>query len=100
MKKRVYGVIGIRSIMSNWNADFSGYPKTISSGETFGSDKAFKYPIKKMWEEQGGTVFHLPENERTELLAQMKEATIELLGENKKNKEALDLTLKVADRVK
>lgn len=54
----------------------------------------------KMWEEQGGTVFHLPENERTELLAQMKEATIELLGENKKNKEALDLTLKVADRVK
>lgn len=35
MNKRVYGVIGISSIMANWNADFSGYPKTISDGRTF-----------------------------------------------------------------
>ena len=28
MNKRVYGVIGISSIMANWNADFSGYPKS------------------------------------------------------------------------
>ena len=42
MNKRVYGVIGISSIMANWNADFSGYPKTISDGRTFGSDKALK----------------------------------------------------------
>ena len=33
MGKRVYGVIGISSIMANWNADFSGHPKTTSSGE-------------------------------------------------------------------
>lgn len=59
VNKRVYGVIGIKSIMSNWNADFSGYPKTISSGETFGSDKAFKYPIKKMWEEQGEKILYI-----------------------------------------
>lgn len=54
----------------------------------------------KTWEEQGGTVFQLPTEERTELLANMKNATIELLSENKKNKEALELTLKVAGRVK
>ena len=53
MTKRVYGVIGIVSIMANWNADFSGYPKTISDGRTFGSDKALKYPMKKMWENEG-----------------------------------------------
>ena len=47
MEKRVYGVIGISSIMANWNADFSGFPKTTSEGETFGSDKALKYPMKK-----------------------------------------------------
>lgn len=47
MNKRVYGVIGISSVMANWNADFSGYPKTISDGRTFGSDKALKYPMKK-----------------------------------------------------
>lgn len=59
MNKRVYGVIGVKSIMSNWNADFSGYPKTISKGETFGSDKALKYPMKKMWEDNGEKVLYI-----------------------------------------
>lgn len=59
MEKRVYGVLGISSIMSNWNADFSGYPKTTSDGRIFGSDKAFKYPMKKMWVEQGKTVIYI-----------------------------------------
>ena len=47
---RIYGVLGISSKMSNWNADFTGRPKSTSSGEIFGSDKAFKYPMKKMWD--------------------------------------------------
>ena len=59
MDKRVYGVLGISSIMANWNADFSGYPKTTSDGRTFGSDKAFKYPIKKMWNDQGEKVLYI-----------------------------------------
>ena len=49
---RVYGVVGIKSVMSNWNADFTGRPKSTSNGDIFGSDKAFKYPIKKMWESE------------------------------------------------
>ncbi len=49
MKKRVYGLIGISSIMSNWNADFTGRPKSTSNGDIFGSDKALKYSIKKYW---------------------------------------------------
>ncbi|WP_343339128.1 hypothetical protein TPELB_14840 [Terrisporobacter petrolearius] len=59
MKKRVYGVIGIVSKMANWNADFTGYPKTTSDGDTFGSDKALKYPMKKMWENQGEKVLYI-----------------------------------------
>jgi len=59
MSNRVYGVIGISSIMANWNADFSGYPKTTYGGEVFGSDKALKYPMKKMWEEQGEKVLYI-----------------------------------------
>ncbi len=57
--KRAYGVIGIRVIMSNWNADFTGRPKSTSEGEIFGSDKALKYPIKKMWEAEGKKVMYL-----------------------------------------
>lgn len=59
MNKRVYGILGISSIMANWNADFTGYPKTISTGETFGSDKALKYPMKKMWDNEGEKVLYI-----------------------------------------
>ena len=59
MNKRVYGVLGISSVMANWNADFSGFPKTTSDGETFGSDKALKYPMKKMWDNEGKKVLYI-----------------------------------------
>ncbi len=59
MNKRVYGVLGISSIMANWNADFTGYPKTISDGTVFGSDKALKYPMKKMWDNEGKKVLYI-----------------------------------------
>ncbi|SHK79508.1 CRISPR-associated protein Csh2 [Clostridium cavendishii DSM 21758] len=59
MEKRVYGVLGIKSIMANWNADFSGYPKSISNGDIFGSDKAFKYPMKRCWDEGGKKVLYI-----------------------------------------
>lgn len=58
-RNRVYGVSAIRSINSNWNADFTGNPKTLSTGEIFGSDKAFKYPIKKMWENEGKKIMYV-----------------------------------------
>lgn len=59
MEKRVYGVLGISSIMANWNADFTGYPKSMSDGTVYGSDKALKYPMKKMWENEGKKVLYI-----------------------------------------
>lgn len=66
MDKRVYGVIGIASRMSNWNADFTGYPKSTSDGSVFGSDKALKYPIKSMWNQQGEKVLYIKSLKRQE----------------------------------
>ena len=57
--KRVYGVIGIKAKMANWNADFTGRPKSTSNGDIFGSDKALKYPMKKMWEAEGKKVLFI-----------------------------------------
>jgi CRISPR-associated protein Csh2 len=57
--KRVYGVIGIKAKMANWNADFTGRPKSTSNGDIFGSDKALKYPMKKMWETEGKKVLFI-----------------------------------------
>ena len=59
MDKRVYGVLGISSIMANWNADFSGNPKTVENGDIYGSDKALKYPMKKMWNDEGKQVWNI-----------------------------------------
>ena len=56
---RVYGVIGIKAKMANWNADFTGRPKSTSNGDIFGSDKALKYPMKKMWENEGKKVLYI-----------------------------------------
>lgn len=59
MNKRVYGILGISSVMANWNADFSGYPKTTTDGTVFGSDKALKYPMKKMWDNEEKPVIYI-----------------------------------------
>lgn len=92
MNKRVYGVIGIKSRLANWNADFTGRPRTTSNGDVFGSDKAFKYPIKKMWEANGEKVLYVKsyKKEKTDLTARTpKERYKQLFGkelENKKDK--------------
>ena len=72
MENRIYGVIGIKSIMANWNADFTGYPKTTSAGDIFGSDKALKYPMKRMWLEDGEKVLYI----KTRKVINKKDSTI------------------------
>ena len=61
MKKtnRVYGIIAIGAYMANFNADLSGYPKTTTNNDIFGSDKALKYPMKRMWMLQGDPVLYI-----------------------------------------
>ena len=80
---RVYGVIGIKSRMSNWNADFTGRPKSTSDGSVVGSDKAFKYPIKKMWEVEGEKVLYVKsyKNEKGNLRARTLSERFEQLFE-------------------
>lgn len=59
LNKRIYGIIGISSKMANWNADFTGYPKSLSTGEIYASDKALKYTMKKKWLEEGRKVVYI-----------------------------------------
>lgn len=82
MNKRVYGILGIASIMANWNADFTGYPKTTSTGDIFGSDKAFKYPMKKMWENSGEKVLYI----KSMKLSESKKDEIQLVPRSLKER--------------
>lgn len=49
MNKKVYGLLGVSAIRSNFNADFSAQPRTSASGEFIATDKAFKYACRKYW---------------------------------------------------
>jgi CRISPR-associated protein Csh2 len=45
-KNRVYGAIMVKAINANYNADFSGQPRTLPNGDIYSTDKAIKYLIK------------------------------------------------------
>ena len=100
---RVYGVIGIKAKMANWNADFTGRPKSISNGDIFGSDKALKYPMKKMWEAEGKDVLFIKswkEDKEHIIPKQLGERYISLFGDIDKktpSKEVLTNLFKAID---
>nr|WP_320120634.1 type I CRISPR-associated protein Cas7 [uncultured Marinifilum sp.] len=45
-KSRAYGFVSVKAINSNYNADFSGAPRTLPSGQVYATDKALKYTIR------------------------------------------------------
>lgn len=45
-KNRVFGCAIIKSINSNYNADFSHQPRTLPSGVVYATDKALKYSVR------------------------------------------------------
>lgn len=56
---RVYGAAIIKSINSNYNADFSGQPRKLPNGTVYATDKALKYSIRNYWKDAlGEKVFY------------------------------------------
>lgn len=56
---RVYGFVIIKSINSNYNADFSGQPRKLPNGKVYATDKALKYSIRNYWKNAlGENVFY------------------------------------------
>lgn len=45
-KNRVFGAAIVKAINSNYNADFTGQPRTLPDGTLYATDKAFKYTIR------------------------------------------------------
>lgn len=104
MNNRVYGVIGIGSYMANWNADFTGHPKTLGTGIIFGSDKALKYSIRNHMNFNGAKVMVLKSFKSTDGIIQPRDIDerYELLfekpaGPTAKNEEILKNLLSMDD---
>lgn len=45
-KNRIFGAAIVKAVNSNYNADFSGQPRTLPDGRVYATDKAFKYTVK------------------------------------------------------
>lgn len=43
---RVFGLVIVKSINSNFNADFTGQPRTLPDGRVYATDKALKYSVR------------------------------------------------------
>lgn len=57
--KRVYGAIVIKSINSNYNADFTHQPRTLPDGRVYATDKALKYLVRNyLNHETEGRIFY------------------------------------------
>ena len=48
---RVYGCAIIKSVNSNYNADFSGQPRKLPNGKVYATDKALKYTVRNYLKE-------------------------------------------------
>lgn len=58
-KKRAYGCALIKSINSNYNADFTHQPRTLPDGRVYATDKALKYMVRNyLLRETGEKVFY------------------------------------------
>ena len=44
--KRVFGAVVVKAVNSNYNADFTGQPRTLPNGTSYATDKAFKYTVR------------------------------------------------------
>ncbi len=48
---RVFGAAIVKAVNSNYNADFSGQPRTLPDGTVYATDKAYKYTIRNYLKE-------------------------------------------------
>jgi CRISPR-associated protein Csh2 len=57
--KRAYGAVVIKSINSNYNADFTHQPRTLPDGRVYATDKALKYLVRNyLIHETGEKIFY------------------------------------------
>lgn len=53
-KNRVFGSVILKSINSNFNADFTHHPRTLPDGVVYSTDKALKFAIKDYFRKNYG----------------------------------------------
>jgi CRISPR-associated protein Csh2 len=81
-KNRAYGFVVIKSINSNYNADFSGQPRTLPNGSVYATDKALKYMVRHFIENNypNKKVFYYKRLNKKHNPISLNEAYIKMFG--------------------
>ncbi len=95
---RVFGAVLVKSVVANYNADFTGSPRTLPNGVVYATDKALKYCIRNYLKgDNENIVFYTTRYKRENMQPlDIDETYIELFGEYpikkeiKKNKSEKD----------
>lgn len=96
---RVFGCVIIKSINSNYNADFSHQPRTLPNGTVYATDKVLKYAVRNYWKKVlGDKVFYsksLDENMSPRTLDETLELHFGKIENTDKNKLRLEVLKKI-----
>lgn len=96
---RVFGCVIIKSINSNYNADFSHQPRTLPNGTVYATDKVLKYAVRNYWKKVlGDKVFYsksLDENMSPRTLDETLELHFGKIENSDKNKLRLEVLKKI-----
>lgn len=88
-KNRVFGCVIVKSINSNYNADFSHQPRTLPDGTVYATDKALKYAIKNYLKDAypNEKIFYFKRFDKDFKPFSLDEAYANMFEENKETKD-------------
>jgi CRISPR-associated protein Csh2 len=88
-KNRVFGCVILKSLNSNFNADFTHHPRTLPDGVVYSTDKALKYAVKDYFRKHntgGDNIFYIKRLNESLNPFTLDETYIDLFGEYPKKK--------------
>ncbi|WP_417884908.1 type I CRISPR-associated protein Cas7 [Zunongwangia sp.] len=99
---RVYGCAIIKSVNSNYNADFSGQPRKLPNGKVYATDKALKYTVRNYLKEVlGERIFYFKSLDKKMAPRTLDETYLHYFKEfeNEKDKDKSKLRLEVLENL-
>jgi len=85
---RVFGAVLVKATVANYNADFTGSPRTLPNGVVYATDKALKYAIRNYFKlDSDNNIFYTTRYKKENMQPlDIDETYIELFGEYPKLK--------------
>jgi len=79
---RVFGAVLVKATVANYNADFTGSPRTLPNGVVYATDKALKYAIRNYLKQSDETIFYTTRYKKENMQPlDIDETYVEIFGE-------------------